>query len=282
LPLIFRGLMAYVRYVGGGLAGERFEQQYLAEIIPPGSIVMDAGGGESKLANRLSATARLVVVLDREATCLQGADNTLYQGSLHKLLKTRKSARVIPLMGDATCTPLAAGSVDAIVSSQVLEHLPPSAKRAFFAECARSLRPGGLLVVSTPSEEFYAADPLWVSKVARKLLPKKLISRLPNLLRGPWMEQSLEEWETKAGHYGHGCRLDDLVATAERCGLQTIHHRYTYTRLSFFWFELLATCPLLGFLSAPLATLSMAIEARLPVRLGANLMIRFRNVTRPT
>lgn len=277
MSLVFRALMAYVRYCGGGLAGERFEQKYLAESVPPGSTVVDAGGGEGKLAQKLSQAARLVVVLDQEATCLPGADNSLYAGSLRKLVENRKSRRVVPLLGDATRAPLAAGSVDAIVSSQVLEHLPASGKHAFFAECARLLRPGGILAISTPSEEFYAADPLRISKAVRRIASGKWISRLPRLVRGPWMEQSFAEWEIKAGHYGHGCTLEELGTLGERFGLQMIHHRYTYTPLSFYCFELLATCPLLGFLVMPLATLLMTIEWRLPARLGANLMVRFRS-----
>jgi SAM-dependent methyltransferase len=158
-----------------------------------------------------------------------------------------------------------------------LEHLPAAAKQAFFRECARVLRPGGVLAVSTPSEEFYAAGPLRISTLARRVLPKHMIAKLPNLLRGPWLEQSLEEWEAKAGHFGHGCRAEDLIDFAAQFGLTAVHTRYTYTPLSFYWFELLATFPILGMLAAALATLSMAIEWRLPATRGANLMIRFQN-----
>ena len=45
--------------------------------------------------------------------------------------------------------PLADGAVDLVVSSQVVEHLWD--QDAFVAECARVLRPGGRLVVTTPN-----------------------------------------------------------------------------------------------------------------------------------
>jgi SAM-dependent methyltransferase len=276
MSLACGALMCWVRYIGGGLAGDRFEQKYLAEAVPAGSVVVDAGGGEGKLANHVEPSARLVIVLDREETCRDGADNSLYKGSLHKLSHNRRSARVIPIMGDVTRNPLATASVDAIVSSQVLEHLPSTGKRAFFEECARALQPGGALAISTPSEEFYAADPLRISKLARRLLPERLIARLPNLLRGPWLEQSLEEWEKAVGHFGHGCRVEELITLGQQCELEHVDTRYTYTPLSFYWFELLCTFPGLAMLAAPAATLAMAIEWLLPFRGGANLMIRFR------
>ncbi len=276
MALIGRALMAYVHHLGGGLPGERIEADYLCSVVKPDSIVMDVGGGDGKLANKLAQRARLALVLDREQTALEGADNKLYEGALHRLLQNRTSDRVVPVMGDGTCAPIAGGSVDAIVSSQVLEHLPVEAKRAFFSECARCLKPGGLLAVTTPSEVFYAEDPLRFSKFCRKVIPNSVTARLPMSLRGPWLEQSLEDWEAKAGHYGHGCRMEELSGLARESGLETVHYRCTHTRFAFFWFELLATFPLLGLLATPLARVAYAIEWRLPVRPGANLLVQYR------
>jgi SAM-dependent methyltransferase len=50
---------------------------------------------------------------------------------------------------DVTRLPVASSSVDAVVALQVLEHLADP--DGFARECARSLRPGGVLVVSTPN-----------------------------------------------------------------------------------------------------------------------------------
>lgn len=47
---------------------------------------------------------------------------------------------------DAACRiPHAAGSVDAIYASHMLEHLDRAGARAFLAECRRVLKPGGIL-----------------------------------------------------------------------------------------------------------------------------------------
>ena len=54
----------------------------------------------------------------------------------------------IDLVGSADDLPLEAGSVEAILSSQVIEHLPDPDKA--IAEAARVLKPGGLMFLSYP------------------------------------------------------------------------------------------------------------------------------------
>ncbi|HEY1740509.1 MAG TPA: methyltransferase domain-containing protein, partial [Acidimicrobiia bacterium] len=54
--------------------------------------------------------------------------------------------------------PLASASVDAVFSSQVLEHVPDPAR--YLAECARVLRPGGELLLSTHGIMVYHRDPV--------------------------------------------------------------------------------------------------------------------------
>lgn len=53
---------------------------------------------------------------------------------------------VLDFMGGA-----GAGMYGAVVASHVLEHLPPSRVPGILADCARILRPGGLLVLLTPN-----------------------------------------------------------------------------------------------------------------------------------
>lgn len=54
----------------------------------------------------------------------------------------------IDLIGSADALPMEDGSVEAILSSQVIEHLPDPEKS--IAEAARVLKPGGLLFLSWP------------------------------------------------------------------------------------------------------------------------------------
>jgi SAM-dependent methyltransferase len=53
------------------------------------------------------------------------------------------------IQGNLAELPLPDGSVDIVVNFQVIEHLWDQAQ--FIAECARVLRPGGLLMISTPN-----------------------------------------------------------------------------------------------------------------------------------
>jgi SAM-dependent methyltransferase len=56
---------------------------------------------------------------------------------------------VAAVRGNLATLPLADAAVDVVVSLQVVEHLWN--QPGFFAECARVLRPGGRLLVSTPN-----------------------------------------------------------------------------------------------------------------------------------
>lgn len=52
--------------------------------------------------------------------------------------------------GDATRLPLADGSVDAVYSSHMLEHLSRDKAERFLREAARVLKPGGVLRIAVP------------------------------------------------------------------------------------------------------------------------------------
>jgi len=54
---------------------------------------------------------------------------------------------------DATRIPLPAGVADLVVSFETIEHVPGATD--FVAECARILKPGGRLIVSTPNRPVY-------------------------------------------------------------------------------------------------------------------------------
>ena len=124
MSLIFRAVMGWMQYVGGGVPGQRAEQDYLAGAVKPGFIVVDAGGGEGKLAGRLAANSpRLIVVLDRESDLPRRRRQLVVFGFVDAAAGTAHGGlcgsrfRRRPYF-------VASHSVDAIVSSQVLEHLP--------------------------------------------------------------------------------------------------------------------------------------------------------------
>ncbi|GAA2082163.1 class I SAM-dependent methyltransferase [Aeromicrobium halocynthiae] len=97
--------------------------------------VLEAGCGEGYGADLLARHAAGVVALDYDAYATGHA---------------RSAYPDVPVVrGNLVALPLADRSVDAVVSLQTVEHLWD--QPTFVAECVRVLRPGGLLVISTPN-----------------------------------------------------------------------------------------------------------------------------------
>ncbi|GAA1336519.1 class I SAM-dependent methyltransferase [Saccharothrix algeriensis] len=100
-----------------------------------GAVVLEAGCGEGYGAALIARSAARVVALDYdEATAAHAA--RAYPG-------------LAVLRGNLAALPLRAASVDVVANLQVIEHLWD--QEGFLAECARVLRPGGRLLVTTPN-----------------------------------------------------------------------------------------------------------------------------------
>jgi SAM-dependent methyltransferase len=97
--------------------------------------VLEAGCGEGYGADLLAGVANRVVGLD-------------YDDSAVAHVRSRYP-RVDIRHGNLAQLPLADGEIDVVVNFQVIEHLWDQGQ--FVAECARVLRPGGLLLMSTPN-----------------------------------------------------------------------------------------------------------------------------------
>ncbi|WP_343598801.1 class I SAM-dependent methyltransferase [Mycobacterium sp.] len=100
-----------------------------------GRDVLEAGCGEGYGADVIAGVARRVVAVDYDASAVAHV--------------RARYPRVQVMAGNLTELPLADASVDVVVNFQVIEHLWDQAR--FVAECARVLRPSGLLMVSTPN-----------------------------------------------------------------------------------------------------------------------------------
>ena len=97
--------------------------------------VLEAGSGEGYGADLIADIARRVIGLD-------------YDESAVAHVRARYP-RVDMRQGNLAELPLPTASVDVVVNFQVIEHLWD--QRQFVAECLRVLRPGGVLLISTPN-----------------------------------------------------------------------------------------------------------------------------------
>src|SRR5271156_3084948 len=97
--------------------------------------VLEAGCGEGYGADLIAGVGRRVTALDYDEATVAHV--------------RARYPRVQVRHANLTDLPLADGSVDVVVNFQVIEHLWDQAR--FVSECARVLRPSGLLMVSTPN-----------------------------------------------------------------------------------------------------------------------------------
>lgn len=97
--------------------------------------VLEAGCGEGYGADLIADVARRVIGLD-------------YDDSAVAHVRARYP-RVDMRQGNLAELPLPAESVDVVVNFQVIEHLWDQGQ--FVSECHRVLRPGGVLLISTPN-----------------------------------------------------------------------------------------------------------------------------------
>lgn len=100
-----------------------------------GRDVLEAGCGEGYGADLIAEVARRVVAIDYDETAVAHVRS--------------RYPRVDVMQANLAELPLPDASVDVVVNFQVIEHLWDQG--GFVRECARVLRPSGLLMVSTPN-----------------------------------------------------------------------------------------------------------------------------------
>lgn len=113
MPYERRSILAFVRGV--------------ADSLPPGRVVLDIGAGDAPYRE-----------LFRHCKYI----TTDWENSLHE------GGREADVVASAEALPLEDGAVDAVLSTQVLEHLPDPA--AVLREACRVLRPGGGVFLTVP------------------------------------------------------------------------------------------------------------------------------------
>jgi ubiquinone/menaquinone biosynthesis C-methylase UbiE len=139
----------------GGEPRAKAAADAIAALLPGETrLVVDVAGGTGIVSGLLAAHGYSVVVCDRSTGMLRVAAGRL-------------PGRAVA--GDATALPLAGGSVDAVTIVWLL-HLLPDAEPVL-AECARVLRPGGVLLTTVDKSAAHRAADGWTDPHAAKQAP---------------------------------------------------------------------------------------------------------------
>lgn len=137
IPIDFSG-ERFVPGVKGDIELEHLHRYYVAESLTRGKIVADIACGEGYGSAILAATAKHVTGID------------LSEEAVARAKQKYSSENLDFLIADAIKTPLANHSVDVIVSFETIEH--HSFHHEMMNEIVRILRPGGLLIISSPDK----------------------------------------------------------------------------------------------------------------------------------
>jgi len=109
--------------------------------------LLDVGSGPSFLPAYLAQQGHLVVTADSDAAQL-GVQARF-------AVRAGSAGRLLPAVVDATRLGVLDGSVDCVTCVSVLEHVPDAGDARAVAELARTLRPGGSLLLTLPYAPAY-------------------------------------------------------------------------------------------------------------------------------
>ncbi|MEJ7705294.1 MAG: class I SAM-dependent methyltransferase [Geodermatophilaceae bacterium] len=171
-----------------------------------GARVVEAGCGEGYGAALVAGVARAVLAMDYDLLAASHA--------------ARRYRQLCVIRANLVALPVATASVDVVVGLQVIEHLWDQPR--FLAECARVLRAGGTLILSTPNRLTFS--PGWIPGTpplnpfhTRELAASELTALLPPTfhlcdLRGLKHGARLHELDARYG----GLVAAQLTTTADR------------------------------------------------------------------
>lgn len=114
--------------------------------IAPGDRVLDLGCGTGRHAFECYRRGAHVTALDRDAGDL--AEAARWLAAMREAGEAPAGARAHTVRGDALALPFPDSTFDAVIASEILEHIPDD--EAALAEAVRVLRPGGRLAVTVP------------------------------------------------------------------------------------------------------------------------------------
>lgn len=120
---------------------EHLHRYAMAMELTAGKDVLDIACGEGYGSRLMAANAHSVTGVDIDSATIAAASQKY------------KAAQLRFIAGDATRIPLPGQSVDVVVSFETLEHLGDH--DLFMSEIKRVMRPGALVIISTPDKDQY-------------------------------------------------------------------------------------------------------------------------------
>ncbi|GBL45767.1 methyltransferase [Sulfuriferula multivorans] len=127
------------------IAIEHMHRYALAMEFCDNKDILDIASGEGYGSDLLATRAKSVIGVDIAKEAIEHSQSKYQRSNLRYL------------EGRADSIPLDACSVDVVVSFETLEH--HNMHEEMYAEIKRVLRPGGLLIISTPDKLFYSDLP---------------------------------------------------------------------------------------------------------------------------
>jgi 2-polyprenyl-3-methyl-5-hydroxy-6-metoxy-1,4-benzoquinol methylase len=191
-----------------------------------GRKVAELGCGHGLLTTILSESASEVDAYDVDAKALTYAEKIRLRYQL-------RNVRFIQFDGNTTGAP--ADSYDCIVSSDVLEHVRDPA--GYLGEAKRILRPGGVLVLTTPNGLIANKDDVIVKLHSKYHITEYFPEEVADMLKGMGMEvsQVIACKKTQGGLRVHANPLRRRVIRAlhsvHLLGIASRLRQYAYARV---------------------------------------------------
>jgi len=153
-----------VTSLSGDIVFEHLHRYAFANEVAAGKDVLDIACGEGYGSSLLASRARSVIGVDPSAESVLHAKAKYPRSNLHFC------------MGDCRRIPLRDQSVDLVVSFETLEHI--SEHEEFLRDIRRVLRPGGVLMISSPDKQNYSDKPGYANPFHPKELYRKQFEAL--------------------------------------------------------------------------------------------------------